>query len=134
MDTRGNSAYMVRPRRAFEPHHDISGQGPSIRFELSGTNATVAHALGRPREAAVITTPAERISESASNLNFRPWLKYIPERVFAPAVSGFNPSIQEHIYDSLRSTHYYHYKGDYARVTTRGIHKLAAADTKSCGY
>jgi len=118
-----------RTRREFQPHHDISGQASSIRFELRGTyRGTAAKNPSRTDEARVTTVltlpPTDPVDGHQQDLNFRQWLKYIPERVFAPAAVGFNTSIQEHLYSNLRKTHYYHYKGDSARVTSAEFSQL----------
>ena len=109
-----------RTRREFQPNHDLTGPAAQfLRLELGDERERRRSAQrGVPRQVAERAMLTTEVTSREEDLNFQPWLKYIPQRVFAPGETGFNEVFQEHIYSHIRQSHYYYYKGDTARVTS----------------
>ena len=119
-----------KARQEFQPDHDISGADQlSVQYDLRvGEDSDVA---GQTAAEAVIDLRGPRAKRTPSprprDLYFRPWLRFVPKRIFLPGDEEFNEDFVEHWNRHMSQTRFYHYRGDFGRVTSAQLfHALPA--------
>ena len=56
--------------------------------------------------------------------HFKPWLNYVPKRIFTPELPGFNNDFLVRLRSHMQNTRAYYYRGVSARVTTTQLYRL----------